>query len=99
INNLICTSVNGVSYCLCGTDTRYYYALNKTCLNKVLYNQTCSSVGPYCDDIRFLQCTALGICSCPSAYYYSTASARCESRLYPGDTCTVAESPCITNAN
>lgn len=99
INNLICTSVNGVSYCLCGTDTRYYYSTNQTCLDKVLYNQPCSAFGPYCDDVRLLQCSAYGNCTCSSAYYYSSSTGRCEARLFPGTACTVAQSPCITNAN
>ncbi|CAF2755910.1 unnamed protein product [Rotaria sp. Silwood2] len=99
INNLICTSVNGASYCLCGTDSRYYSSLNQTCLDKVLYNTPCSSFGPYCDDVRLLVCSAYGNCTCSSTYYYSTSSARCEARLFPGNTCIVAQASCITNAN
>jgi hypothetical protein len=97
-SNFICTTVNGASYCLCGTNTRYYYSLNATCLDKVLFNQPCSSTGPYCDDIRLLQCSAYGNCTCPSGYYYSTITTRCEAQIYPGNSCT-ATSSCITNAN
>ena len=98
VNNLICTSVNGLSYCLCGTDTRYYQSSNETCLDKVLYSEACSALGPYCDDGRLLECAAYGNCTCPSTHYYSTTSARCKERLFPGSTCVVAESSCILNA-
>lgn len=99
VNNLICTTVNGASYCLCGTDTRYYYSLNATCLDKALYNQPCSAFGPYCDDVRLLECASYGNCTCSSAYYYSSTTTRCEARLFPGNTCVSGQSSCITNAN
>lgn len=97
-SNFICTTVNGASYCLCGTDSRYYYSLNATCLDKVLFNQSCSSTGPYCDDVRLLQCSAYGNCTCPTGYYYSVTTTRCEASIYPGNACT-ASSMCIANAN
>lgn len=95
-SNFICTTVNGASYCLCGTDTRYYYSLNATCLDKVLYNLPCSSSGPYCDDVRLLQCSAYGNCTCPTGYYYGTN--RCEASIFPGNACT-SSTMCIPNAN
>lgn len=98
VNNLVCTSVNGASYCLCGTDTRYYSALNATCLDKALFNQPCTSLGPYCDDGRGLQCSAFGNCTCGTSDYYSTTDGRCTARIFPGNTCAVTTS-CIVNAN
>ncbi len=97
-SNFICTSVNGASYCLCGTDTRYYNSFNATCLSKALFNQPCSSLGPYCDDGRLLQCSSSGNCTCPTADYYSTTTGRCEALIYPGNACTTTAS-CIANAN
>ena len=98
INNLVCSSVNGAYYCVCGSDAQYYSSLNSTCLDKALYNAACSAFGPYCDEVRLLECNSFGNCSCPSAYYFSTTTARCEARIFPGNACT-STSSCITNAD
>ena len=94
---LVCTNVNGASYCLCESTSMYYDSVSGTCLFKVGFNQPCSAFGPYCDDVRLLQCTAFGNCSCPSAYYYRGSTARCEARIFPGNTCATTGS-CIVNA-
>jgi hypothetical protein len=99
-SNFICTTVNGASYCLCGTDSRYYNSFNATCLDKVLYNQPCSSTGPYCDDVRLLQCTATStcitnancvanVCACISgSYYYDITTGQCIALKAYGVSCT-----------